>query len=398
MRQFRILFLAANPDGTSKIALDEEIREIEAKLRGARFGESIALRSRWAVHADDLIQSLNEDVPSIVHFSAHGTGAPGIFLHSETGEPKLISGDQLRRVFSTFQGGVSVVVLNACYSEVQAHGLIQAVDFVIAMNDTISDHAARKFSGSFYRALAFGATVKNAFDQGLLSVALEEDDETQAAIPHLLHRPEVDPDETVLVSIDSRQPRENLFRLEGEKDAPGHESFDLVSSQAGRDFLEHSLNALAQRNEWESFTIALIDIDHLTVINKHFNRLVGSRVLARVGELIARFAQPDWYVGRCGDDTFYQLMPDVGLVRAMEICAAVKDRIKAFDWDSVARDLRVTCSIGLARRKPEEPAYITTVRAGYGFQDAKKAGGNIVRFGPEFLRSHMTPRLDEVFS
>ena len=38
MEKCKILFLAANPQGTTPLALDKEIREIETKIRGERFG------------------------------------------------------------------------------------------------------------------------------------------------------------------------------------------------------------------------------------------------------------------------------------------------------------------------------------------------------------------------
>jgi hypothetical protein len=46
-----------------------------------------------------------------------------------------------------------VVVLNACYSDVQADALCSVVDCVIGMTGAIHDDAARSFAMSFYRAL-----------------------------------------------------------------------------------------------------------------------------------------------------------------------------------------------------------------------------------------------------
>jgi hypothetical protein len=38
--KIRILFLAANPKDTTQLRLDEEIREIQAKIRAAEFRDS----------------------------------------------------------------------------------------------------------------------------------------------------------------------------------------------------------------------------------------------------------------------------------------------------------------------------------------------------------------------
>ena len=49
MAECKILFLAANPEGTTQLALDKEIREIDAKIRASEFRDSLQLVSHWAV-------------------------------------------------------------------------------------------------------------------------------------------------------------------------------------------------------------------------------------------------------------------------------------------------------------------------------------------------------------
>jgi hypothetical protein len=49
-----VLFLSANPAGTPPLKLDEEIRQITAKVRAAEYRDSLELVSRWAVRPDDL--------------------------------------------------------------------------------------------------------------------------------------------------------------------------------------------------------------------------------------------------------------------------------------------------------------------------------------------------------
>ena len=47
----KILFLAANPAGTERLALDEEIRAIDAKIRRSEYGDRMDLISHWAVRS-----------------------------------------------------------------------------------------------------------------------------------------------------------------------------------------------------------------------------------------------------------------------------------------------------------------------------------------------------------
>jgi hypothetical protein len=64
-----------------------------------------------------------------------------------------------------------VVVLNACYGDVQADALCSVVDCVIGMTGAIHDDAARAFAVGFYRALGNRRSVGNAVDQAIATLA-----------------------------------------------------------------------------------------------------------------------------------------------------------------------------------------------------------------------------------
>ncbi len=53
----KILFLAANPSGTERRRLDEEIRRIELALERAKRREQFKIIQKWAVTDDDLRRS-----------------------------------------------------------------------------------------------------------------------------------------------------------------------------------------------------------------------------------------------------------------------------------------------------------------------------------------------------
>jgi hypothetical protein len=60
------------------LALDEECREITAKIRSTDHRDAIELIAAWAVRPSDLQQLLLQHRPQVVHFSGHGTrGTPG---------------------------------------------------------------------------------------------------------------------------------------------------------------------------------------------------------------------------------------------------------------------------------------------------------------------------------
>jgi Tfp pilus assembly protein PilZ len=171
-----ILFLAADPVHGQPLQLGDECRAIENKVRSAEFRDRIRFRSRWAVRPDDLLQALHEDNPSVLHFSGHGAGSHGLYFQSDDGSAVAVSAEGLAHVMCAAGSSVKAVVLNACFSEVQAQALIACVPCVIGMPEAIGDRAAIQYAESFYRALAFGSSVKAAHENGIAALTLASGD------------------------------------------------------------------------------------------------------------------------------------------------------------------------------------------------------------------------------
>lgn len=197
-----VLFLAANPAGLPSVRLDEECRAIEHKIRTAKFRSLVRLRSCWAARPDDLLQALNEETPSVLHFSGHGGGEPGLCFQSDDGGVVSVSAEDLALVMQAAGASVKIVVLNACYSEVQAQALIAHVPCVVGMPDAIDDAAATTYAAAFYRALAFGTSVANAHRQGLAALALDASRGTPRDVDAAA-QPSVSPTPKLLVRADT---------------------------------------------------------------------------------------------------------------------------------------------------------------------------------------------------
>src|SRR5215467_9321579 len=73
MGKHTILFLAANPLGTARLALDEEARAIQVELERSGHGDRFDLVTRWAAEPHDLLRELRKLRPTVVHFSGHGS-------------------------------------------------------------------------------------------------------------------------------------------------------------------------------------------------------------------------------------------------------------------------------------------------------------------------------------
>ena len=162
-----ILLLAANPRDTSKLQLDVEVREIDEGLRRANKREQFKLEQKWAVRSRDFYRAILDTQPQIVHFCGHGTAEDGIILENEMKQTVYVQADALASMFKLFaKKGVECVVLNACYSEVQAEAISQYVKYVIGMNKAVGDKAAVAFAVAFYDALGAGEDVEFAYDLG----------------------------------------------------------------------------------------------------------------------------------------------------------------------------------------------------------------------------------------
>lgn len=202
----RIVVFAANPLTSDRIALDEEIREIVATLRSTAHRDAFELVPCLAARANDLLQYLNQYMPHIVHFSAHGSRAGEIMLAADghsvqsrditpvggypTGHrpgEHAVSAVAIGELFRVMKDNVQVVVLNACYSAVQAKAISEHIDYVVGMRRSIRDDAATVFAAAFYSALGENRAIVDAFNQG--RVALLVNGIPEQDVPELLIRP-----------------------------------------------------------------------------------------------------------------------------------------------------------------------------------------------------------------
>lgn len=194
----KILFLAANPRDTVRLRLDEEQRAIEHKILLAQKKDRIVIVNKSAVRVGDLQLYLNQEKPTIVHFSGHGSHEGRIILEDNSGKARPIPPPALARVFEILKDNIRCVVLNACFSHEQARAITQNIDCVIGMSSSISDKAAIAFASAFYLAIASERSIRNAFDQGINELMLWEIPEEH--IPQLLTRSGVEPSKIFLLT------------------------------------------------------------------------------------------------------------------------------------------------------------------------------------------------------
>ena len=168
-----ILFLAANPQDTQKLALDKEVRSITDAIRRSEGRDGIEFFSRWAVQSLYILQAINETDPEIIHFSGHGSEKGEIVLDDGSGNMAMVSKEAMAAAVASASKKVRLIFFNACFSQKEAQAVVEKVEAAIGMNTEIGDEAAIVFAAQFYSSIGFGQNLQQAFDQAKAALLLK---------------------------------------------------------------------------------------------------------------------------------------------------------------------------------------------------------------------------------
>jgi esterase/lipase superfamily enzyme len=167
-----VLVLAANPQGTDPLKLQEEADLILARLRENPLGREYIVQIQHATRAEDLSRYLLQYEPVIVHFAGHGSSTGEILLENNQNQIQPVKPEALANLFATLGQKIECVVLNNCFSLEMADALVKHVSCTIGMSAEIDDRSAVAFTGEFYRGLAFGRGYYRAFELGRAQLQL----------------------------------------------------------------------------------------------------------------------------------------------------------------------------------------------------------------------------------
>ena len=169
--KLKILFVAANPSNESRVQTDKEHRIIKSEMeRGSQREKFEFLAPQFAVTIGDLIRAINDN-PNVIHFSGHGINE-GIIITNENNESQILSLKTMNRLFK-YNKSTKYIILNSCYSAVQAKELSQFGMYVVGNNYAVEDNAAVSFSKGFYNGLGEGKKFIAAVNDGLIVVETE---------------------------------------------------------------------------------------------------------------------------------------------------------------------------------------------------------------------------------
>jgi hypothetical protein len=180
----RILAIRAQPHGSRPLALEQELRRLQAAWK-QRPGVEIELLDPPT--RQSLQRALNARSFNVLHFMGHGDFAPDggegrLLFEDDAGQPDPIAGSLLAEMLCGNRA-LRLVVLNACATarvprqrgrdpfSSAAGALVQAgVPAVVAMQFAISDDAALIFSEALYTALADDAPIDVAVAEARMAV------------------------------------------------------------------------------------------------------------------------------------------------------------------------------------------------------------------------------------
>jgi diguanylate cyclase (GGDEF)-like protein len=143
---------------------------------------------------------------------------------------------------------------------------------------------------------------------------------------------------------------------------------------------EQARTALAHaRAHGESLCVLVLDVDHFKAVNDAFGHAVGDQVLVRIAQACKQALRRFDLIGRLGGEEFLIVLPDTQLDMAMQIAERVRRKAASLALSSLAPDLHITASLGVAQANLERDDLADLIRrADAAMYRAKDAGRNRV--------------------
>ena len=174
-----------------------------------------------------------------------------------------------------------------------------------------------------------------------------------------------------------------LVRLEasGSEESPADDGGgDALTGLADRGQLSAASAALALQFPDTPLMVLAVDVDHLRHVNDTRSHATGDAVLRAVAGVLRAQSRPQDVLARAGGDLFVvALGGPVSTTRALLVAERLRAAIEGHAWAGLGDGLRVTASIGVAARAPDESLDDALARAGAALQECKRGGRNQVR-------------------
>jgi diguanylate cyclase (GGDEF)-like protein len=129
---------------------------------------------------------------------------------------------------------------------------------------------------------------------------------------------------------------------------------DGLTGLANRRELDRRLGSEFERAKRHRYplAVAIIDADHFKQVNDRYSHAVGDDVLRQLGHLLRDNCREIDFVARFGGEEFVLVLPHTSASQARAICERLGQTVAQHPWSSIAPDLQVTVTIGIAATQP----------------------------------------------
>jgi diguanylate cyclase len=138
-------------------------------------------------------------------------------------------------------------------------------------------------------------------------------------------------------------------------------------------------------NEWDRkrtpLTLILLDIDFFKKFNDTHGHLVGDEVLRTVAKTLRKQAREMDLPCRYGGEEFGIILPATELAGACVVAERIRQAVEASVITYAEKNLKVTCSLGVAQVVPSDDSAKLIRRADDSLYASKKAGRNCGHWG-----------------
>jgi hypothetical protein len=158
----RILYIAANPDYRTSLALDREITQLQRRFLNVT-PDSVSFSVYPGLCVEELSSVIHQHHPDVLHISAHGE-QDELILRKESGQGEVRVDAELLRACIPTDRPPKIIYLNACNSHRLAESLTEISPVAIGSVASITNAAARSSAVSFYEHLLNGHSVSKSFE------------------------------------------------------------------------------------------------------------------------------------------------------------------------------------------------------------------------------------------
>jgi diguanylate cyclase (GGDEF)-like protein len=153
----------------------------------------------------------------------------------------------------------------------------------------------------------------------------------------------------------------------------------LTGLRNRRDFDERACGECERARRFQHpLVVALADIDHFKRINDRHSHATGDAVLRTIAGIMREHTRQSDLVARYGGEEFAMVLVETSIADGRSVCDRIRAAVAAYDWQGIARGMKVTISVGLVEALAYDDVERALAAADAQLYMAKRQGRNRV--------------------